>query len=64
MMIISPSVDNNPWLKCLDIQIDKPTIKVHKVKQQINKHYYKALGTSVLTAQCPLPPCIKAPNWT
>ena len=59
---INSSVDYNKWLKLLDTQLNEPTnqnsIKVTKVVKHMNKKALldKTLGTSVITAQCPIPP--------
>ena len=59
---ITSSVDYNKWLKLLDTQLIEPTnrnsIKVTKVVKQMNKKTLldRPLGTSVITAQCPIPP--------
>ena len=59
---INSSVDYNKWLKLLDTRLNEPTnqksIKVTKAVKHMNKKTLldKTLGTSVITAQCPIPP--------
>ena len=56
MMIhkITPSIQYNQWLK-LNEPTNENSIKVAKVVKPTNKkRNYKPLGTSVITAQCPL----------
>ena len=58
---ITPSVDYNKWLKRFDTQfnesINQNSIKFPKLlRQQIRKHYYKTLETSVINSPLPLPP--------
>ena len=59
---INPSVDYNKWLKLLDTRLNKPTnrnlIKVSKDVNHMNKKTLldRPLGTSVITAQCHIPP--------
>ncbi len=48
----TPSVDLNKWLKLFDTQLNLPTnqilLKSPKLLiQQLNKRYYKSLGTRV-----------------
>ena len=57
----APTVNYN-WLKRLDTQNNDPTnqnsMKFYKAVKptRIREHYYKTLGTIVITAQCFLPP--------
>ena len=61
--ILTPSLDNNLLMDRLYIQLNQPTnpnlMKFPNVVKPAKSFYYNSLGTSVITAQFPLPPCIK-----
>ena len=57
----TPSEDYNKRWTRLDTKLNKPTKKIKKSHQSCwanKKLYYKTLGTSVITAQYPLPPWV------
>ena len=50
---ITAFIDYNQWLKRLETQLDEPTnqnsLKLQRlISQQLRKHYFKTLGTSVI----------------